>query len=849
VKNKILLIYTLFFSLAFYTLINPSKIIASVLFQDNFDDGIADGWVITRNPCQGDWEVKDKMYGIKITGGSCVTETMPDDSHWDLSWTNYIIDVDMKFVVGTDKNLAWRYTDPSSWYDLHFMSPDGIHMQNLPPMLSGNDYAKHPISNGNTYHITVEVREGNFKLAIDGNYIIDFYFLPEDDKFPTGRVAFQASAGADPTSEVWFDNLVVTSIDEEPGNIPIVMLPGLGGSWNTSAMISGDSGGNWKKIPFLKVYDNLKTTFTDAGYTENDDYFEFYYDWRKNLDVLADEFKNYLENTVLVDKPPSTKVNLIGHSMGGMVARAYAQEHGEDKINEIVTTGSPHEGAIPAWQAWAGAETGDRWSWQWIVLQLYLQIHKLKYASPIAAVHSLAPGLNDLMPIFDFAKNEEGKVIGVTTMDSYNVYLAELKENLTDGLRNLLNTIAGADKKTVEWIKLGERSLRDSLLGKWPDGKPTGDYEYTSEGDLTVLEKSALIDETNQQTVNNSHVELVETNEGIKAIVDALGILATPAAGLSNPPRNPSLLFFLHSPADIRVKDPDGFWAGEGIASPMPNSIYSAEDDLLLIYDAQDGEYQIDVMGTGEGNYQLELGQLTESGEIWNSFLPATTSNNEIDTYFIDFDSESPKDSPLIDDATGKRKLEMVIEQLENLKNHVNSQSVDQNYKDQVINYINRILRVANKGLNYLEADNYSRGTRYVKVTMTGVYLLRIRNNNWAKSNNIPEEVQAYVSNRAEEIGKLALDSFVDVFNQSGETKTEKEVLREFKKTERLRDRLMKKLESFSGKNYLLGNAFELLEDKYQKAQTAFDNGDLTSSYAYILISRLLSLETLKLAR
>jgi hypothetical protein len=77
---------------------------------------------------------------------------------------------------------------------------------------------------------------------------------------------------------------------------------------------------------------------------------------------------------------------------------------------------------------------------------------------------------------------------------------------------------------------------------------------------------------------------------------------------------------------------------------------------------------------------------------------------------------------------------------------------------------------------------------------------------------------------------------------------TEKEVLREFKKTERVKNRLIKKLQSFSGENYFLGNAFELLEDKYEKARTAFDN-DLTSSYAYTLVSKLLSLEALRLIR
>jgi len=645
----------------------------------------------------------------------------------------------------------------------------------------------------------------------------------------------------------------VTTLDhvEEPEeNPPVVVLPGLGGSWNTTALVTGGAGGTWKKVPFVKVYDNLKSTFIDnADYTEGGDYFEFYYDWRKPLDELADELKDYLETTVLDGKPPETKVNLIGHSMGGMVARAYGQKYlGEDKINNLVTIGSPHEGAIKAWQGWAGAETGNRWSWQWIVLQLYLHINKVKYASPVEAVHGLTPGLKDLTPIFDFAKDQNNEEIDVTTMDSFNAYLAELKVNLTEDLRNLLNTIAGHDpnEDTVEWVKLDERSLADQILGKWPDGKPVA-YEYTSEGDLTVLDKSALIDGADQTVVDNNHTKLVQTSEGIEAILNALEIEAIPAAAVSTPSRNPSLLFFLHSPADIRVTAPDNSQAGEGVSSPMPNAIYSAEDDLLLIYNAQDGHYQVEVIGTENGDYQLNLGQLTESGEIWNTFS-GTTNNNEIDTYSINFNPESPEDLPLIDE-TGKRKLEIVIEQLENLKNHINGQLLEQNYKDQLINYINRLLRIANKGLDYLETGNYSRGSRYVKGTMTGVYLLRIRNNNWVSSNNIAEEHQAYVNNQVEEIGKLALDSFVSVFNKSGEMMAEKKVLREFKKTNRLRDRLMEKLQSFSGENYFLGNAFGLLEEKSEKSQTAFEDDDFVASYAYTLVSRLLSLEALRLIK
>ena len=71
------------------------------------------------------------------------------------------------------------------------------------------------------------------------------------------------------------------------------MLPGFGGSWNTQALISGGDEGIWKKTPFVKIYDNLKQTFLNAGYTEGQNYFELYYDWRKPLDNLADQLKTF----------------------------------------------------------------------------------------------------------------------------------------------------------------------------------------------------------------------------------------------------------------------------------------------------------------------------------------------------------------------------------------------------------------------------------------------------------------------------------------------------------------------------------------------------------------------------
>jgi len=45
----------------------------------------------------------------------------------------------------------------------------------------------------------------------------------------------------------------------------------------------------------------------------------------------------------------ATRVAMVGHSMGGLVARAYLRRHGGGKVSTVMTLGSPHHGSVHAW--------------------------------------------------------------------------------------------------------------------------------------------------------------------------------------------------------------------------------------------------------------------------------------------------------------------------------------------------------------------------------------------------------------------------------------------------------------------------------------------------------------------
>jgi triacylglycerol esterase/lipase EstA (alpha/beta hydrolase family) len=49
------------------------------------------------------------------------------------------------------------------------------------------------------------------------------------------------------------------------------------------------------------------------------------------------------------DQTAATRVLLICHSMGGLVARAYVRRYSASRVERIVTLGTPHHGSMLAW--------------------------------------------------------------------------------------------------------------------------------------------------------------------------------------------------------------------------------------------------------------------------------------------------------------------------------------------------------------------------------------------------------------------------------------------------------------------------------------------------------------------
>jgi pimeloyl-ACP methyl ester carboxylesterase len=128
---------------------------------------------------------------------------------------------------------------------------------------------------------------------------------------------------------------------------PAIFLEGKGNYLDLNADASGDADPavevapvSIEKIFYLKLNLILR---------QQAQLYEFPYDWRRAIEYNADVLHTCLERWAAGD--PNRKFTLVGHSMGGIVSRAYLTRHpreAERRIKRVISLGTPYFGAAGA---------------------------------------------------------------------------------------------------------------------------------------------------------------------------------------------------------------------------------------------------------------------------------------------------------------------------------------------------------------------------------------------------------------------------------------------------------------------------------------------------------------------
>jgi hypothetical protein len=104
-------------------------------------------------------------------------------------------------------------------------------------------------------------------------------------------------------------------------------------------------------------WQDLEKVLVDNGYETGKTIIKCPYDWRKSIDIIAETtFKDCVDKGLA--NSSSGKVDIIAHSQGGLVTRAYMQKSvvRASTFRKIAFVGTPHLGSTEAYFAWEGGE-------------------------------------------------------------------------------------------------------------------------------------------------------------------------------------------------------------------------------------------------------------------------------------------------------------------------------------------------------------------------------------------------------------------------------------------------------------------------------------------------------------
>lgn len=485
----------------------------------------------------------------------------------------------------------------------------------------------HPYTNDENT-LRIEYAESDYKIFLNNVEVLNNSLLGINRR-PT---VFWIGNYAKLDTKNYWTNLTVKNIKvgsyADLSSISTVVVPGLGASWDIEAMLLRTEGTKWEVPSFVNNYDGLVNSFLNAGLVDegvDKNLFVFPYDWRKPLDVLSDRLDQFITDNI----PTGTKVNIVGHSMGGLVARSYAQEHGTARINKIVEVGSPNMGVLEAYGVWEGATVwNDSW-WTKLALELSTHFGAVNGETKLETLRRVAPSIKDLLPTYDFLVFD-GSIVPWSALSQKNEFLNNLNQDISS-IDSFVTTIVSNEIPTNSKLKVTTRNAEDGDL--WFDGKPTDDPFITLNGDGVVSEISARGLFSNNIYGSGWHGELVTKEDNIKKIFGVLGLDESKALSNTVDDRNNAFVAVIKSPGELEVCDQGDTKCNDELG------LYFPDHKMFILPDYNNENLIVRVKEDGTGDYTLHLGNIRGIAN-WTEVEGSLDFEGELDQYDVESEED-----------------------------------------------------------------------------------------------------------------------------------------------------------------------------------------------------------------
>lgn len=366
-----------------------------VVFLDDFNDGNFTGWRID----SGSWVIDSKKGLTGIQNGRFLYGQISREG----LWTGFRLEVSLKNESGIEEGIIFRKADANNFYQLklrHSLRDSGLY--NTPEIILSKtergiltkiaSTRSIYLASSKFYQVKIEAVGEHLQIWIDNSLAFDL-----DDGGTTiksGSIALSYWTGEYGLALSRFDDIKITSLTETSGILPVIFIPGLGGSelqstqdifWSKSdghggiyshAYSAGEKiwvnkdeavkPGDDDYFDVLRLqpdgktaaaelsltgeltpfgYANIDHFFQSMGYIRGEKFFVFTYDWRKDISETAAGLDLLVETAK--QKSGQYQVNIVAHSLGGLLARQYISDPTQSlKVNKLVELGVPHLGAV-----------------------------------------------------------------------------------------------------------------------------------------------------------------------------------------------------------------------------------------------------------------------------------------------------------------------------------------------------------------------------------------------------------------------------------------------------------------------------------------------------------------------
>jgi len=428
--------------------------------------------------------------------------------------------------------------------------------------------------------------------------------------------------------------LVKGVVDFDPwqkkGPIPIVILPGFGLSFSFKLLSEKAKDDWWLPTLGTSAYRYFAKALVLSNYFHDKDFFWGFYDWRMSCE---DSAKRYLQKVIdeAKEKSGHSQVHIVAHSMGGLVARSYAEgDDFRDDIDHLIAVGTPHLGSSEVYPIWEGGKMLDEkkpiYVYLWYLEALNWDWNRMDF------IRKNFPSLGQMMPIYDYLVNgSNDQPIPYKNQKEKNEFLEDLSDpaKIKDLRRKVnIGLVLGSGQRTLEKIKVTSYEGSDS---RWKDGipDPLDPPEDTDSGDGTVTSRSAGADNElakNTIVIDSSHSQLLK--EGTKPIFDQLKVRAKFPLLFKVMSR---FLLTSRGPVDVEIQDDSGKVIGFN-EKETPDSQYHEQEieGKKLVFasfplDLASGEeksIRVILTGKSAGNFRAAF---------WNFSAEDDYSKQEID--------------------------------------------------------------------------------------------------------------------------------------------------------------------------------------------------------------------------